>query len=208
MNAIPALSSSVSLVMEHFPRPVPDRSEDLNLVARIVRGEEGAFRELLERYGRRIFNLARRMSGNPATAEDLTQEVFLLLLRKIRQYDGRAALSTWIYRVAVNRIISEFRRQPPATEAAEGDMAALRIASAAPTSSSTSASGSSILRLDLEAAIGRLPPGYRAVLLMHDVEGLRHQEIAEILDISVGTSKSQLHHARMQMRDLLQGETP
>ncbi|HNR38954.1 MAG TPA: sigma-70 family RNA polymerase sigma factor [Acidobacteriota bacterium] len=185
--------------MEHFPRPVPDRSEDLNLVARIVRGEEGAFRELLERYGRRIFNLARRMSGNPATAEDLTQEVFLLLLRKIRQYDGRAALSTWIYRVAVNRIISEFRRQPPATEAAEGDMAALRIASAAPALHR---------RLDLEAAIGRLPPGYRAVLLMHDVEGLRHQEIAEILDISVGTSKSQLHHARMQMRDLLQGETP
>ncbi|HQM62691.1 MAG TPA: sigma-70 family RNA polymerase sigma factor [Acidobacteriota bacterium] len=199
MHAIPALSSSVSLVMEHFPRPVPDRSEDLNLVDRIVRGEEDAFGELLERYGPRIFNLARRMSGNPATAEDLTQEVFLLLLRKIRQYDGRAALSTWIYRVAVNRIISEFRRQPPTTETAEGEMAALRVASAAPALHR---------RLDLEAAIGRLPPGYRAVLLMHDVEGLRHQEIAEILDISVGTSKSQLHHARMQMRDLLQGETP
>lgn len=198
MHAIPAFSSSVSLVMEHFPRPVPDRSEDLNLADRVVRGEEGAFRELLERYGPRIFNLARRMSGNPATAEDLTQEVFLLLLRKIRQYDGRAALSTWIYRVAVNRIISEFRRQPPATEAAEGDMAALRVASAAPALHR---------RLDLEAAIGRLPPGYRAVLLMHDVEGLCHQEIAEILDISVGTSKSQLHHARMQMRDLLQGDT-
>lgn len=199
MRTIPALSSSVSLAMEHFPRPVPDRSEDLNLVDRIVRGEEGAFGELLERYGSRIFNLARRMSGNPTIAEDLTQEVFLLLLRKIRQYDGRAALSTWIYRVAVNRIISEFRRQPPASEAAEGDMAALRIASAAPALQR---------RLDLEAAIGRLPPGYRAVLLMHDVEGLRHQEIAEILDISVGTSKSQLHHARMQMRDLLQGEAP
>lgn len=199
MRTIPALSSSVSLAMEHFSRPVPDRSEDLNLVDRIVRGEEGAFGELLERYGSRIFNLARRMSGNPTIAEDLTQEVFLLLLRKIRQYDGRAALSTWIYRVAVNRIISEFRRQPPASEAAEGDMAALRIASAAPALQR---------RLDLEAAIGRLPPGYRAVLLMHDVEGLRHQEIAEILDISVGTSKSQLHHARMQMRDLLQGEAP
>ncbi len=199
MNAMPALNSTVSLVMESFPRPVPDRSEDMNLVDRIVRGEEGAFAELLDRYGRRIFNLARRMRGNATTAEDLTQEVFLLLLRKIRQYDGRAALATWIHRVAVNRIISEFRRQPPVAEAADDDAAPFRGVSTAP---------GLHRRLDLEAAIGQLPPGYRAVLLMHDVEGLRHQEIADILDISVGTSKSQLHHARMQMRALLQGETP
>jgi RNA polymerase sigma-70 factor (ECF subfamily) len=194
---MPAPCLTESLVMELFTRPVPDRSEDMQLARRIARGEEGSFDELFRRFGGRIFNLARRMSGNAATAEDLTQEVFLLLLRKIRLYDGRAALSTWIYRVAVNRIISEFRRHAAVPAAPLEDVP--------PTPAGAAALNR---RLDLEAAIARLSPGYRAVLLMHDVEGLRHQEIAEILEISEGTSKSQLHHARLQMRALLKGVTP
>jgi RNA polymerase sigma-70 factor (ECF subfamily) len=177
---------------------IPVASEDSLLAARVASGDEAAFDELYQRQSARIYSLARRLCGDAVLAEDLTQEVFLHLLRKIGLYHGQAALSTWLYRVAMNFCISYLRayRKPPSDN---GEMERLGTGDAPVVS---------LHRwLDLEAAIARLPAGYRDVLVLHDVEGLRHDEIGDSLGISAGTSKSQLHHARLKLRRILKGES-
>jgi RNA polymerase sigma-70 factor (ECF subfamily) len=181
------------------PETAAPPSDDLTLAGRVASGDEAAFDALYRAHSPRIFSLARRLSGDPSLAEDMTQEVFLHLLRKIRLFRGQAALATWLYRVAMNFCISYLRahRSPPASDE---EPAAL---------SSGDAPVVSLHRwLDLDAAIASLPGGYREILVLHDVEGLRHDEIAAMLGISAGTSKSQLHHARLKMRRILKGGTP
>lgn len=173
---------------------------DLELAGRLAAGEEAAFDDFYRLHAARLYSLACRMCGDASRAEDLTQELLIHLLGRFGQFRGTARLSTWVYRVAMNFFISHLRRSP-GYETTPVDGATAPLAGAEPT-------GPLLARLDLERAILQLPPGSRQVFLLHDVEGLRHREIAEILDISEGTSKSQLHHARMMLRCILKGDTP
>jgi len=168
-------------------------------------GDVSAFEELYRRHQRKVYSLCLRMLGNVPDAEDVTQEVFIQLYRKSGTFRGTASLSTWLYRLTVNTVLMHLRtnrrkqREQPAEneelERVEGWIW-------------TRPDGSVIDRIDLERAIRRLPPGYRAVFLLHDVEGYEHEEIADILGIAVGTTKSQLHKARLRLRKLLGRKSP
>jgi len=169
-----------------------------DLVARCQAGDVDAFAELYARYSSRIFTLATRMSGSPQTGEDLLQEIFLQAYRKIGSFKGDAAVSTWLYRLALNHCLDFVRsrqaKMDKATDALEADG---RAAIAAPRRESP------VDRIDLERAMQQLPAGCREVFVLHDVEGYEHKEIAAMLGIAEGTSKSQVFKARMKLRALL-----
>ncbi|GBC76892.1 ECF RNA polymerase sigma factor SigE [bacterium HR08] len=177
-----------------------DMLTDVELAQASAAGDVSAFEELYRRHRRKVYSLCLRMLGNVPDAEDLTQEVFLQLYRKIGTFKGTAALSTWLYRLTVNKVLMYVRthRRKHREQLTEGEEIAQREAMIRPRQN-----GSLSDRIDLERAIRRLPPGYRAVFLLHDVEGYEHDEIARILGITVGTTKSQLHKARMKLRELL-----
>jgi RNA polymerase sigma-70 factor (ECF subfamily) len=159
------------------------------LVRRLQAGDLEAFEALYRLEGRRIFNLAYRFTYNAAEAEEWTQEAFLLLHRKVASCREPKAFASFFYRLALNLFSSKARRiRPPQLE--------LPASAASPPERP-------VLRRALEQTIGRLPPGYRAVFLLHDAIGLEHREISQRLGISVGTSKSQLHKARLMLRKLL-----
>jgi len=148
------------------------------------------------------------MVGNTAEAEDLTQEAFLQLFRKISTFRGESAFSTWLHRLAVNVVLMKLRKKSgketsleQVTEPDEESGGPRRDFGAADLQLS-----GSLDRVNLERAVGQLPPGYRAVFVLHDVEGYEHNEIAEIMGCSIGNSKSQLHKARMRLRELLHEE--
>ncbi|GBC81616.1 ECF RNA polymerase sigma factor SigE [bacterium HR10] len=177
-----------------------DTLTDVALAQASAAGDMSAFEELYRRHRRKVYSLCLRMLGNVPDAEDLTQEVFLQLYRKIGSFKGAAALSTWLYRLTVNRVLMYLRthRRQQEEQLHEGEEIAQTEAMKRPRRD-----GSIIDRIDLERAIRRLPPGYRAVFLLHDMEGYEHEEIARLLGIAVGTAKSQLHKARMKLRELL-----
>ncbi|MCC6749440.1 MAG: RNA polymerase sigma factor [Deltaproteobacteria bacterium] len=165
------------------------------LVAACARGDRASLSTLYLRYHRRIFSLLVRMAGRQE-AEELCQEVFVRVFRSVGSFRGEAALGTWIYRLAMNVCLTHLSRRARRGEV----LAALPVE---PPAMQETRQGNPWLRDRLETALRELPPGYRAVLILHDVEGLNHQEIAEILGCRVGTSKSQLHKARSRMRELL-----
>jgi len=152
---------------------------------------------------RRVYSLCLRMTGNTAEAEDLAQEAFLQLFRKISTFRGESAFSTWLHRLAVNVVLMHLRKkglqqisldevdssqdEPIKRDYGDNDRRLM----------------GSIDRIGLSRAIQELPPGYRTVFVLHDIEGYEHNEIAEIMKCSVGNSKSQLHKARMKLRDWL-----
>jgi RNA polymerase sigma-70 factor (ECF subfamily) len=176
--------------------------DDIRVAKIIARGDEAAFSDFYDRFSPRLFALARRLSGDSSLAEDMTQEVFLHLLRKIHLYNGQASLGTWLYRVATNFYISFLRSHKPKRFNVE-----TREPADMPEPEKISPPGDRVQhKLDLESGLDRLSHGYRTVLIMHDVMGFKHEEIAQTLEISPGTSKSQLHHARMKMRKLLRGD--
>lgn len=179
-----------------------DRTAEAELVTRCRRGDMGAFEELYRQHATRLYNLAFRMAGNAADAEDLLQEIFLLAHRKLDSFRGASALGTWLYRLGMNvcldRLRSKANRQDSATDTLEDQL------TASPASLSTPA----FSRLDIERAIQSLPEGARAAFLLHDVEGLDHQEVGQVLGISEGTSKSQVHKARMRIRTFLRQPLP
>jgi RNA polymerase sigma-70 factor (ECF subfamily) len=175
------------------------RDADRQLVGRCLRHEPGAFDELYARYAPRVFSLACRMTGSPTTGEDLLQDIFLLVYRKLAGFKGEAALGTWVYRLAANCCVDYLRsrhhRFDQASDALDDQLPPrASVARLSPD------------RVDLERAIAQLPPGYRAAFVLHDVEGYDHREIAAMLGIAEGTSKSQVHKARMRMRELLSAE--
>jgi RNA polymerase sigma-70 factor (ECF subfamily) len=179
------------------------RRADLELAARCKAGAPGAFEELYRQHATRLYNLAYRMAGSPQDAEDLLQDVFLLAHRKLASYRGDAALGTWLYRLAMNHCLDVLRnrqtRMDLRTESLdEPDAAEPASPVALP----------AVSRLDLERAIATLPPACRAAFLLHDVEGFGHQEVGDILGVSDGTSKSQVHKARMRIRAYLAGTVP
>ena len=170
-------------------------------------GEAAAFEFLYRLHGRRVYNLCLRMVGNPATAEDLTQEAFLQMFRKIGTFRGDSALSTWLHRLAVNTVLMH-RRKKRLAELSLDRPSNSWDESDSPMEISTSdlALEGRIDQMNLQRAIDRLPQGYRQIFFLHDVMGFEHHEIAEMLRCSAGNSKSQLHKARKRLRGILRGE--
>ncbi|MCC7009275.1 MAG: RNA polymerase sigma factor [Acidobacteria bacterium] len=158
----------------------------------------GAFEEVYRAYAPRMFGLICRMTGR-SHAEDLLQETFLTAHRKLGSYRGDAALGTWLFRVATNVCLDHLRSRGYRSGRLMDELPDEVQDERRPESAVLGV----IDRLDLERAVSALPPGARTVFVLHDVEGFEHREIAAMLDISEGTSKSQLHRARLRLRDLL-----
>jgi RNA polymerase sigma-70 factor (ECF subfamily) len=180
------------------------RRADLELAGRIRAGDGAAFEELYQQHATRLYNLACRMAGSVQDADDLLQEVFLLAYRKLASFRGESSLGTWLYRLAMNHCLDVLRsrqaRMGHHTDSLDDEQAA-------PVAHATPALGA-VGRIDLERAIGELPPACRAAFLLHDVEGFGHNEVASLLGISEGTSKSQVHKARLRIRTYLTQVTP
>ncbi len=183
--------------------PAPKAANEAQLITRAQRGDEEAFAALFEAHKRRVYSLCLRMTGNTAEAEDLTQEAFLQLFRKISTFRGESAFSTWLHRLAVNVVLMHLRKKGlQQISLDEVDTSQDEPVKRDYGSDDRRLIGS-VDRIGLQKAIADLPPGYRAVFVLHDVEGYEHNEIAEIMKCSVGNSKSQLHKARMKLRERL-----
>ena len=179
-------------------------SADAVILARAQSGDHAAFAQLYALHKRRVYSLCLRMLGNVAEAEDLTQESFLQLHRKIATFRGDSAFSTWLHRLTINVVLMHLRRKglnlisldealdpsPEHGPARSFGAPDLRLTG-------------SIDRMTLEKAVESLPAGYRLIFVLHDIEGYEHNEIATLLDCSIGNSKSQLHKARMKLREAL-----
>src|ERR1700721_777657 len=166
-------------------------------------GNAPAFEFLYQLHGRRVYALGVRMVGNPADAEDLMQEAFLQLFRKIGTFRGESAFSTWLHRMTVNVGLMQLRKKGLPLVSLEETLEADDEAPRKEFGTKDVKLTGSIDRLQLQRAIDRLPPGYRTVFVLHDVEGFEHNEIAEIVGCSIGNSKSQLHKARLKLREFL-----
>jgi RNA polymerase sigma-70 factor (ECF subfamily) len=173
---------------------------DFELTRAASEGNMTAFEELYSRHSRRVYSLCLRMTANTAEAEDLAQEVFIQLYRKVGSFRGESAFTTWLHRLTVNQVLMHFRRRgvrmEQTTEDGESPQQVV-VGTGNPSSMPV------VDRIALDKAISQLPPGYRSVFVLHDVEGHEHEEVARLLGCSVGTSKSQLHKARMKLRLLL-----
>src|SRR5215510_15674432 len=181
----------------------PQSAIDLDLARAVAAGDPDAFEQLYRKYYKRVYSLCLRMLGDPTLAEDMAQEVFLQVYRKIGGFRGDSAFTTWLHSLTVNQVLMHFRKRGVKLEqtADEED-----FANVVDTPLQSTRRTSIIDRLALDKAIAQLAPGYRTVFVLHDVEGYEHEEIAEMLGISVGTSKSQLHKARMRLREWLAGQ--
>src|SRR5919107_5342381 len=180
--------------------PPAARAAELQLVERCRAGELGAFEELYRAHSGRLYSLAVRMLGNPADAEDQLQEIFLSAHRKLESFRGESALGTWLYRLAMNQILDHVRSRAARTgQLTDGLDDATVLADA----SGHRLADRAIDRIDLERALAELPEGCRAAFVLHDVQGLEHREVSDVLGIAEGTSKSQVHKARLRLRALL-----
>jgi RNA polymerase sigma-70 factor, ECF subfamily len=183
--------------------PKQAKAIEAEAIERAKQGDEAAFEALYNLHKRRVYSLCLRMVSNPAQAEDLAQEAFLQLFRKISTFRGESAFSTWLHRMTVNVVLMNLRRKGlplvSLEETLETDEETPRKELGAPDLKLTG----SIDRLQLQRAIEKLPPGYKTVFVLHDVEGFEHNEIAEMVGCSIGNSKSQLHKARLKLRDAL-----
>jgi len=193
------LSTTVEAKLENIDISEP---ETIRLAQQ---GNAAAFEHLYHRYSRRVYSICLRIVKNDSEAEDLTQEVFLLLFRKIHTFRGESKFSTWLHRLTVNLVLMGFRKKrypvvsldetvelgeedsKPLLELGEPDLRLSGI----------------VDQMNLRRAIDQLPDGYREMFILHDVEGYEHYEIAKILGCSTGNSKSQLYKARLRLRELL-----
>lgn len=178
---------------------------DFGLARRAHAGEMSALEELYRRHNRRVYSLCLRMTANIHEAEDLTQEVFIKLLKELGSFRGESAFTTWLHRLTVNVVLMYFRRH--------------RIRFERPTEKVEMPEQLSpgterpdrltvVERISLDEALAKLPPGYRAVFVLFDVEGYTHEEVGRLLGCSEGTSKSQLFKARAKLRALLRRQRP
>ncbi len=197
--AASALSSNAEIVQTN-PDDVVSARTDFALAQKVAAGDMAAFEKLYQRHYRRVYSVCLRMLTNATEAEDLTQEVFIQLFRKIGSFRGEAAFTTWLHRLTVNQVLMHFRKRNVKDEllTEEGETPEqIVIGTENPNKMPI------VDKIALNAAIGQLPPGYRTVFVLHDVEGYEHEEIAKMMGFSVGTSKSQLHKARLKLRNLL-----
>jgi RNA polymerase sigma-70 factor (ECF subfamily) len=180
-----------------------DRLSEAEAIERAKQGDAEAFEILYNLHKRRVYSLCLRMTSNAAEAEDLTQEAFMQLFRKIATFRGESAFSTWLHRMSVNVVLMQLRKKGLPVVPLEDDIETEEETPKKDFGAQDLALEGSIDRLRLQNAIGKLPPGYRTIFVLHDVEGYEHNEIAELVGCSIGNSKSQLHKARMKLRDLL-----
>jgi RNA polymerase sigma-70 factor (ECF subfamily) len=185
-------------------KPVVQGFTEAEAIERAKAGDAVAFEALYAMHKRRVYSLCLRMMNNTAEAEDLAQEAFLQLFRKIATFRGESAFSTWLHRMTVNVVLMHLRKkglnevsldemmEPQQEDGPKKDVGA-----------KDNVLAGSIDRVNLERCIESLPPGYRIIFVLHDIEGYEHNEIAEMMGCSIGNSKSQLHKARMKLRDLL-----
>jgi RNA polymerase sigma-70 factor, ECF subfamily len=173
---------------------------DRDLAARCLAGDREAFEGLYRQHAHRLYNLAYRMAGS-TEADDLLQDVFLQAYRKLGTYKGESSLGTWLYRLAMNLCLDHLRsrhgKMAQVTDSIDEDDAPELASPGRPADAHAA-------RLDLQQAIETLPPSYRAAFVLHDVEGYQHDEIAKLLGIAEGSSKSLLHKARLRLRSLLE----
>ncbi len=181
-------------------KAVDQNAGDLELCRLAAEGNLAAFETLYQRYHRRTYSLCLRMTGSQTEAEDLTQEAFIQLFRKVGSFRGDSAFSTWLHRLTVNQVLMHFRRRSVKNErtSEDGEMPEQAVQGTANPNRMPV-----VDRIALKKAISELPKGYRRVFVLHDVEGFEHEEVARLMGISVGTSKSQLHKARLKLRTLL-----
>jgi RNA polymerase sigma-70 factor (ECF subfamily) len=190
-----------------LPGATVERSEE-DAITRAQRGDPVAFEFLYKAHNKRVYSVCLRMIRNPAEAEDLTQQTFLQLFRKIGTFRGESGFSTWLHRVTVNVVLMHLRRKrlteipienpnrPDSDHEDVGEQCR-----------SDSSMFRAVDRLNLKRAISELPPGYKQQFLLYDVLGYEHSEVARHLGCSIGCSKSQLHKAHKRLQRLLQGET-
>jgi RNA polymerase sigma-70 factor (ECF subfamily) len=179
------------------------RAQEMALVERCARGDLAAFEEIYRAHSGKLYSLACRMLGNPTDAEDLLQEIFLSAHRKLDGFRGDSALGTWLYRLATNHCLDYLRSRAARSNQLTdtiGDELPL------PDAGSRGIAERTVSKMDLERAVAQLPEGARAAFVLHDVQGLEHKEVAEALGIAEGTSKSQVHKARLRLRALLSGK--
>ena len=180
------------------------KNDERNIILRAQQGDQEAFATLFQLHKKRVYSVCLQMTKDVADAEDLTQEAFLQVFRNVNSFRGDSAFSTWLYRIAVNTVLMKLRRRkaPPLLsldEPVSSDSPSLKrdVGKADP-----SLSGA-VDRIALKRAIEELPEGCRQIFDLHEVQGFQHHEIARQLQCSIGNSKSQLHKAKMKMRDLL-----
>jgi RNA polymerase sigma-70 factor, ECF subfamily len=190
--------------LSQVKKPVVQGFTEAEAIERAKAGDAVAFEALYAMHKRRVYSLCLRMVSNTAEAEDLAQEAFLQLFRKIGTFRGESAFSTWLHRLSVNVVLMHLRKkglnevsldelmEPQQEDGPKKDVGA-----------KDNVLAGSIDRVNLERCIESLPPGYRIIFVLHDIEGYEHNEIAEMMGCSIGNSKSQLHKARMKLRDLL-----
>lgn len=185
--------------MQRVLTPAPAPLDDLADVALAAAGDRRAFERLYRVHVSRVYSLCVRMCGSKAHGEELTQDVFVRVWEKLPQFRGDAQFSTWIHRVAVNIVLTDRKtearnRKRVAEDELEDGETPLQRASVTPGYGD---------RMDITAALERLPRGARQIFVMHDIEGYKHEEIAEMCGITAGGSKAQLHRARLLLREAL-----
>ncbi len=196
-----ARTSGVENTPAANPTPVNlSKVSDLELTAAASKGDMPAFEEIYTRHHRRVYSICLRMLQNASEAEDLTQDVFIQLYRKIGSFRGDSAFTTWLHRMTVNQVLMHFRKRTVKFEKTteEGETPDQVV-----TGTANPEKMRIVDKIALENAITQLPDGYRNVFVLHDIEGFEHEEVARILGCSVGTSKSQLHKARLKLQKLL-----
>ncbi|HEY8226836.1 MAG TPA: sigma-70 family RNA polymerase sigma factor [Pyrinomonadaceae bacterium] len=164
--------------------------------------EQQTFRELYQKYHERVYSICLRMTQNASESEDLTQDVFIRLFRTVGSFRGESAFTTWLHRLTVNLVLMDFRKRTRRREltSANGELPTYILAG------TQEAKQMGIVdRILLSEGITKLPEGYRQAVILHDIQGLEHREIAEARGRSVGTSKSQLHKGRAMLRELIAG---
>ncbi|MBV9241900.1 MAG: RNA polymerase sigma factor [Acidobacteria bacterium] len=176
------------------------KAKDLVLAQSAAGGDMASFEELYRRHHRRVYSICLRMLQNASEAEDLTQDVFIQLYRKIGSFRGDSAFTTWLHRMTVNQVLMHFRKGTVKFEKTteEGETPDQIVSGTANPEKMRI-----VDKIALDNAIAQLPEGYKNVFVLHDVEGFEHEEVAKILGCSVGTSKSQLHKARLKLQKLL-----
>lgn len=183
-------------------KPVADinTAKDIELTRMATGGDMAAFEEIYRRHHRRVYSICLRMLQNTSEAEDLTQDVFIQLYRKIGSFRGDSAFTTWLHRMTVNQVLMHFRKRTVKYERTteEGETPVQIV-----TGTSNPEKMRIVDKIALDNAIEQLPAGYKNVFMLHDVQGFEHEEVARILGCSVGTSKSQLHKARLKLQKLL-----
>jgi RNA polymerase sigma-70 factor (ECF subfamily) len=180
-----------------------DRLSEAEAIERAKGGDAEAFEVLYNLHKRRVYSLCLRMTANTAQAEDLTQEAFLQLFRKIATFRGESAFSTWLHRMSVNVVLMHLRKKGLPVVSLEETIETEEETPRKELGAQDPVLAGSINRLQLQRAIDDLPPGYRTIFVLHDVEGYEHNEIAGMVGCSIGNSKSQLHKARMKLREFL-----